>query len=191
MTRVAFLWLSANYCSLTHYRARKLVQVTIYRRLLIGRDGHLDQSEVYDISQPVHRVCVTHLRPYVKLNCINKPDCDCNSYNLAKFWTVWKQCRESLHSPVHRLSHSNCVLKLLALPPQPPYVNCSQAPVSLLWNQWRKAALHLPVSDGSEQISGKQRGKWVVDLFRWDGILNYQVSGVRHTKWWSRIHWAR
>ena len=26
------------------------VQVTIYRRLLIGRDGHLDQSEAYDIS---------------------------------------------------------------------------------------------------------------------------------------------
>ena len=32
------------------YRARILVQVTIYRRLLIGRDGHLDQSEAYDIS---------------------------------------------------------------------------------------------------------------------------------------------
>ena len=30
-------------------RARILVQVTIYRRLLIGRDGHLDQSEAYDI----------------------------------------------------------------------------------------------------------------------------------------------
>ena len=32
------------------HRARILVQVTIYRRLLIGRDGHLDQSEGYDIS---------------------------------------------------------------------------------------------------------------------------------------------
>ena len=31
-------------------RARILVQVTIYRRLRIGRDGHLDQSEAYDIS---------------------------------------------------------------------------------------------------------------------------------------------
>ena len=31
-------------------RARILVQVAIYRRLLIGRDGHLDQSEAYDIS---------------------------------------------------------------------------------------------------------------------------------------------
>ena len=31
-------------------RVRILVQVTIYRRLLIGRDGHLDQSEAYDIS---------------------------------------------------------------------------------------------------------------------------------------------
>ena len=30
--------------------ARISVQVTIYRRLLIGRDGHLDQSEAYDIS---------------------------------------------------------------------------------------------------------------------------------------------
>ena len=31
-------------------RARIFVQVTIYRRLRIGRDGHLDQSEAYDIS---------------------------------------------------------------------------------------------------------------------------------------------
>ena len=30
--------------------ARILVQVMIYRRILIGRDGHLDQSEAYDIS---------------------------------------------------------------------------------------------------------------------------------------------
>ena len=29
--------------------ARILVQVTINRRLLIGRDGHLDQSEDYDL----------------------------------------------------------------------------------------------------------------------------------------------
>ena len=29
---------------------RILVQVTIYRSLQIGRDGHLDQSEAYDIS---------------------------------------------------------------------------------------------------------------------------------------------
>ena len=31
-------------------RARILVQVTIHRRLLIGREGRLDQSEAYDIS---------------------------------------------------------------------------------------------------------------------------------------------
>ena len=31
-------------------RVRILVQVTIYRRLWIGRDGHLDQSKAYDIS---------------------------------------------------------------------------------------------------------------------------------------------
>ena len=31
-------------------RGRILVQVTIYRRLLIGGDDHLDQSEAYDIS---------------------------------------------------------------------------------------------------------------------------------------------
>ena len=30
--------------------ARILVQVTINRRLLIGRDGHLDQSPAYDLS---------------------------------------------------------------------------------------------------------------------------------------------
>ena len=33
-----------------YVEAHILVQVTIYRRLLIGRDGHLDQSEAYDIS---------------------------------------------------------------------------------------------------------------------------------------------
>ena len=32
------------------YTARSLVEVTINRRLLIGRDGHLDQSEAYDLS---------------------------------------------------------------------------------------------------------------------------------------------
>ena len=31
-------------------RDRILVQATIYRRLLIGRDGHLDQLEAYGIS---------------------------------------------------------------------------------------------------------------------------------------------
>ena len=31
-------------------RARILVQVTIRRRLLIGRDGRLDQSGAYDVS---------------------------------------------------------------------------------------------------------------------------------------------
>ena len=36
--------------SKTQHRARILVQVTINRRLLIGRDGHLDQSEAYDLS---------------------------------------------------------------------------------------------------------------------------------------------
>ena len=30
--------------------ARILVQFTRYRRLLIGRDGNLDQSEAYDLS---------------------------------------------------------------------------------------------------------------------------------------------
>ena len=32
------------------YLARILEQVTINRRLLIGRDDHLDQSEAYDLS---------------------------------------------------------------------------------------------------------------------------------------------
>ena len=34
----------------TNSWARILVQVTIYSRLWIGRDGHLDQSKAYDIS---------------------------------------------------------------------------------------------------------------------------------------------
>ena len=34
-------------------RACILVKVTVYRRLQIGRDGHLDQSEAYDISARV------------------------------------------------------------------------------------------------------------------------------------------
>ena len=36
------------------------VQVTIYCRLQIGRDGYIDQSEVYDISQLVlgYRSCM-------------------------------------------------------------------------------------------------------------------------------------
>ena len=37
------------YCILFSW-ARILVQVTIYRRLRIGRDGHLDQSKAYDIA---------------------------------------------------------------------------------------------------------------------------------------------
>ena len=41
-----------------HPRARILVQVTIYRRLLIGRDGHLDQSDAYDIQHPRARILV-------------------------------------------------------------------------------------------------------------------------------------
>ena len=36
--------------STLNVRARILVQVTIHRRLLIGRDGRLDQSEAYDVS---------------------------------------------------------------------------------------------------------------------------------------------
>ena len=49
--RPLFYYLSAEI----NFRiwVRILVQVTIYRRLLIGRDGHLDQSEAYDMSQLV------------------------------------------------------------------------------------------------------------------------------------------
>ena len=41
---------------------RILVQATIYRRLLIGRDGHLDQSEAYDILQLVREYGQSHLK---------------------------------------------------------------------------------------------------------------------------------
>ena len=42
-------WPSAHLVG-QEIRAGILVQVTINRRLLIGRDGHLDQSEAYDLS---------------------------------------------------------------------------------------------------------------------------------------------
>ena len=42
-------WIELKYKAL-FTRAGILVQVTINRRLLIGRDGHLDQSEAYDLS---------------------------------------------------------------------------------------------------------------------------------------------
>ena len=61
-------------------RARILVQVTIYRRLLIGRDGHLDQSEAYDIVVtriPYHTIrcepaCVVRHIILTGLNVIDK-----------------------------------------------------------------------------------------------------------------------
>ena len=37
------------HCMYVWIWVRILVQVKIYRRLLIGRDGHIDQSEAYDI----------------------------------------------------------------------------------------------------------------------------------------------
>ena len=43
--------------------ARILVHVAIYRRLLIGRDGHLDQSEAYDISQLVREYAPSSMIP--------------------------------------------------------------------------------------------------------------------------------
>ena len=42
--------LSINIMRPNYTCGRILVHVTIYRRLLIGRDGYLDQSEAYDIS---------------------------------------------------------------------------------------------------------------------------------------------
>ena len=53
--RCLSLGYAVNHCQCTQRqalrsRARILVQVTINRRLLIGRDGHLDQSEAYDLS---------------------------------------------------------------------------------------------------------------------------------------------
>ena len=44
-----WLWRLCLSC-LAEDQGRILVQVTIYRRLQIGRDGHLDQSDAYDIS---------------------------------------------------------------------------------------------------------------------------------------------
>ena len=53
-------------------RARILVQVTIYRRLLIGRDGHLDQSEAYDISYDIfYRVMRNRAMPVIAKHLYN------------------------------------------------------------------------------------------------------------------------
>ena len=49
MAAIAVVLLSVRVWCLG-FRARILIQVTIYRRLMIGRDGYLDQSEAYDIS---------------------------------------------------------------------------------------------------------------------------------------------
>ena len=44
-----------------HFSSSRIhVQVTIYRRLLIGRDGLLDQSEAYDISYQIVKHEVMH-----------------------------------------------------------------------------------------------------------------------------------
>ena len=40
---------SCKHKELTGPLACILLQVTMYRRLRIGRDGHIDQSEAYDI----------------------------------------------------------------------------------------------------------------------------------------------
>ena len=53
---------------------RILVQVTIYRRLLIGRDGHLDQSEAYDISIDISDISIAGSVLGQGGRC--RPDCD-------------------------------------------------------------------------------------------------------------------
>ena len=53
METVAIKWEMLIQCRNSddeHFWGRILVKVTIYRRLLIGRNGYLDQSEAYDIS---------------------------------------------------------------------------------------------------------------------------------------------
>ena len=57
------------------YCCRILVQVTTYRRLRIGRDGHLDQSEEYDMSD-VERMHILHIGPTSDAcRIIKRPDC--------------------------------------------------------------------------------------------------------------------
>ena len=63
-------------------RARILVQVTIYRRLRIGRDGHLDQSEAYDISQLVREYgpCIAWFYCTTAIICNENPSRQCIEY---------------------------------------------------------------------------------------------------------------
>ena len=70
---------------------RILVQVTIYRRLLIGRDGHLDQSELVREYGPyipwtsLVFMLGQHLRHWssAEQRWFNIPDC-CDSYDYGK-----------------------------------------------------------------------------------------------------------
>ena len=48
--------LGSALADLLYTSARILVQVTIYRRLRIGRYSHLDQSEAYDITLAWSRI---------------------------------------------------------------------------------------------------------------------------------------
>ena len=44
------MWVPYARCSLKARSYEGYTGQRLYRRLLIGRDGHLDQSEAYDIS---------------------------------------------------------------------------------------------------------------------------------------------
>ena len=58
----------SSYCFFKIDQGRYFNKVMIYRRLLIGRDGHLDLSEDFDISQLV--------REYTARTLISlKPSC--------------------------------------------------------------------------------------------------------------------
>ena len=76
-------------------RVRILAQVTIYRRLQIGRDGHLDQSEAYDI------VTCTRIRPLGSQRGSRagyKSSCDCHVIDTLAgllFFSHW--CRNGLN----------------------------------------------------------------------------------------------
>ena len=60
---------------------RILVQVTIYRRLLIGRDGHLDQ---YENTAPAQ---ADHVSTFLKLFLIKSNHC-AKSVAFVAIWTI-------------------------------------------------------------------------------------------------------
>ena len=64
------------------FRFRILIQVTTYRRLLIGRDGHLDQSEAYEALSFLLVILAQCWAGVVARNCLLECNFSSDSWNV-------------------------------------------------------------------------------------------------------------